>query len=123
VVSCVSCTIWRGGWACIGWGRGKSSWWRDICRIRDGVGFEAGIFYEENACRKVGIGTNTLFCSYRWVGRVPLRERFSRLFNLAVDKWVSVADMEALGWGRAVRLGSGGVVCCVGRRNYQRSAR
>jgi len=35
----------------------------------------------------------------RWAGEVPLRERFSRLFDLALDKCVSVADMQALGWG------------------------
>ena len=34
-----------------------------------------------------------------WVGGVSLRDRFSRLFELSMSKWVSVFDMFQLGWG------------------------
>ena len=39
------------------------------------------------------------FWSDLWVGGVSFRERFSRLFELPVDKWVSVFDLFQLGWG------------------------
>jgi len=34
-----------------------------------------------------------------WVGGVSLRDRFSRLFELSMSKWVSIFDMFQLGWG------------------------
>jgi len=33
-----------------------------------------------------------------WIGDVPLRRRFGRLFDLATNKLISVADMFDLGW-------------------------
>ena len=84
---------------------------------------EGGSWFKENVCRKVGSGTYTLLWLDRLVGEVPLGERFSRLFDLAVDKWVSLAHMQVLGWGRAVRLVSGGVVCWLGRRSWPRTVR
>ena len=48
--------------------------------------------------RKVGDRTNTLFWHDRWLGDVPLCRRFSRLFDLAMNKLSTVADMFSLGW-------------------------
>ena len=49
--------------------------------------------------RLVGNGKKIFFWSDVWVGGVSFRERFSRLFDLAVDKWVFVFDMCQLGLG------------------------
>jgi hypothetical protein len=40
---------------------GGSSWWREIVRIRDGVGGFEGGWFGECARKKVGDETNTLF--------------------------------------------------------------
>ena len=47
----------------------------------------------------MGDGKQTNFWSDVWIGGVSLKERFSILFELSVDKWVSVFDMFQLGWG------------------------
>jgi len=47
--------------------------------------------------RKVGDGTDTLFWSHRWLGDAPFSERFRRLFDLAENKTISVANMFSLG--------------------------
>jgi len=47
----------------------------------------------------MGDGSHTYFWSDVWVGGAALRDRFSRLFDLAVSKWVPVSDMNQLGWG------------------------
>jgi len=48
--------------------------------------------------RVLGDGKNTFFWFDNWVGDVPLRRRFGRLFDLAINKLVTVADMFDLGW-------------------------
>jgi len=69
-----------------------------VARIRDGVG-EGGVsWFSERVLRKVGDGVDTLFWCDRWLGEVPLCQRFARLFELAVDKSISVASMFVLGW-------------------------
>ena len=47
--------------------------------------------------RKVGDGGNTLFWSHRWCGGSPFSVRFRRLFDLAENKTISVAEMFSLG--------------------------
>jgi hypothetical protein len=39
-----------------GGGRGSSSWWREITRIRDGVGVEAVGWFAKGVERRVGNG-------------------------------------------------------------------
>jgi len=46
----------------------------------------------------LGDGLNTLFWYDRWVGDVPLRSRFARLFDLSTNKLSMVADMFSFGW-------------------------
>ena len=48
--------------------------------------------------RRIGDGTNTLFWHDRWLGDVPFSRRFSRLFDLVVEKSITVASMFAHGW-------------------------
>jgi len=73
-------------------------WWRMITSIRRGVGVSEGSWFEDNVCRVVGGGGTIFFWSDNLVGGVPLRVQFPRLFDLAVDKWVTVQQMECRGW-------------------------
>ncbi|KAK2404810.1 hypothetical protein QL285_054116 [Trifolium repens] len=75
-----------------------SVWWRDVVRVRDGVGGPRDGWFGESVTRKVGDGTNTLFWSDPWLGGVPLCERFGRLFDLAATRSSTVAEMYSLGW-------------------------
>lgn len=79
-------------------GRSVSSWWREIAKIRDGVGEVDGGWFTDRVSRRVGDGSNTLFWHDRWLGEVPLCKRFTRLFDLASNKLSTVAEMHTLGW-------------------------
>ncbi|XP_024628764.2 uncharacterized protein [Medicago truncatula] len=85
-------------------GRSCSSWWREVGRIRDGDGGVGGSWFGDSVRRKVGDGTDTLFWQHWWCGRAPLRELFPRLFDLAMNKDISVANMFSL---RLLRGGEG----------------
>ena len=80
-------------------GRSVSYWWREVARIRDGVGGEGARWFNEMVSRKVGDGVDTSFWFDRWLGEVPLCQRFRWLFDLAENKLHSVATMFSLGWG------------------------
>jgi len=69
-----------------------------ISRIRRGVGLGEGRWFDNNVRHVVGGGGSTFFWTDNWVGCVPLRERFPRIFDLAVDRWVSVEEMARRGW-------------------------
>ncbi|GAU22961.1 hypothetical protein TSUD_247050 [Trifolium subterraneum] len=79
-------------------GRNGSSWWREIVRIRDGVDGLGGRWFGEGVVRKVGDGTESYFWTDPWLGGTPLCVRFGRLFDLAVNKSSTVAEMCSLGW-------------------------
>jgi hypothetical protein len=98
-------------------GRMGSAWWRDIVRIRDGVGEIRDGWFGECVSRKVGDGTDTLFWSDPWVGGIPLCERFGRLYDLVTSKSRTVAEMYASGWEVEGRRGRGGNSCGRGRRS------
>ena len=87
-------------------GRSVSSWWRGITKIRDKVGDTEGGWFTKRVARKVGDGTNTFFWYDRWLGDVPLCRQFSCLFDLAMNKLSTVANMFSLGWeeGGGVKL-------------------
>lgn len=55
-------------------------------------------------------------------GGAVLKDRFSGLFDLAKNKIMSVLEMNQLGRGRVVRLGSGVDVYFLGRRGRLRRA-
>ena len=57
------------------------------------MGEGVGKWFEENIRRVVGNGRDTLFWYDRWLGDVSLRVKFSRLFDLAVEKESSVEDL------------------------------
>ena len=79
-------------------GREISSWWQMMCGIRNGVGFGVGSWFEDNVRRVVGRGGDTYFWTDNWVGGVPLRVRFPRLFELNENRWETVENMERRGW-------------------------
>jgi len=50
-----------------------------------GSGKEEGL--QENLRRMVDDGSDTCFWSDPWLGSVPVKDWFSRLFELFVNKW------------------------------------
>ena len=68
-------------------------------RIRDGGSGNVGGWFEEFVSKKVGDGTDTLFWFDKWLGPVPLRVRFHRLFELFENKSITVALLFSLGVG------------------------
>ncbi|GAU36546.1 hypothetical protein TSUD_277520 [Trifolium subterraneum] len=87
----------EGGQLSEGGSRG-SSWWREIVKIREGVGGLGGGWFRESVVKRVGDGASTFFWTDPWLGGFPLCERFERLFDLAVNKSCSIAEMSSLGW-------------------------
>jgi len=73
-------------------------WWKTLSKVREGVGEGVGNWFEENIRRVVGDERDTLFWYDKWVGDVPLKLKFPRLFELVVVKNCTVADMGRLGW-------------------------
>jgi hypothetical protein len=68
-----------------------------MCRIREGLDESVGRWFDVNIRRVVGVGRHTLFWHENWVGEIPLRVKFPRLFDLAVSKECSVEEMWRLG--------------------------
>ncbi|XP_024628614.1 uncharacterized protein [Medicago truncatula] len=89
----------RGGWWSIQeGGREASGWWSMLCKVRDGVGSGVDNWFDGNVRREVGNGSSTFFWTDKWLGGVPLKIQFSHLYDLAVHKECSVADIERWGW-------------------------
>ena len=42
-------------------GRLGSAWWKEILKIREGIGVEGGRWFEENIAKRIGNGLNTYF--------------------------------------------------------------
>ena len=85
-------------------GQHDSLWWRSVCSVRGRVNEGVGSWFDGNVRRMVGDGRTTLFWFDHWVGEMPLRIKFSRLFDLAINKECMVEEMASLGWeveGRA----------------------
>ncbi|GAU45305.1 hypothetical protein TSUD_300340 [Trifolium subterraneum] len=53
----------------------------------------------DNIVRRVGDGCSTMFWLDPWVDERPLAGSFSRLYVLAENKLITVAEMAELGWG------------------------
>ena len=58
-------------------------------KIRDGIGGGDNGWFPESVVQRVGDGESTLFWHDRWCGAVALRDRFSRLFDLALNKSIT----------------------------------
>jgi hypothetical protein len=81
-----------------------STWWKDICSI--GTNLDQDWFSNE-IIRRMGNGANTRFWLGRWIGAVPLCDKFPRLFSISLQKESSVANMwspsDASGWNLSWR--------------------
>ena len=97
-------------------GRASSAWWRSICRLREGVGEGRANWFDSNTRRVVGNGRRTLFWHDIWVGDVPLKLKFPRIFDLSVHKECSVEKMRRLLGAVDGGRGCGVGVCWRGRR-------
>lgn len=75
-----------------------SAWWRSLTMICDGVGEGVGDWFDNNISRVVGNGRGTSFWHDIWVGEIPLKFKFPRLFELSVDKECSVEEMRTRLW-------------------------
>jgi len=76
-----------------------SAWWREIVKIRDGIGDEGGSWFAESITKHIGNGFNTFFWSDFWVGMVTFMEKFRRLYDLSIHQNLTVGEMHALDWG------------------------
>jgi hypothetical protein len=68
-----------------------SHFWQGVMKV-------SPFFYR--CCRKkVGNGENTMFWEDVWLGNIPFRERFARLYNLTFSINFMVAKVFKEGWG------------------------
>ncbi|MCI67960.1 cysteine-rich receptor-like protein kinase, partial [Trifolium medium] len=74
-------------------------------------------WFAESIARRVGNGADTFFWTDTWLGGVPLRGTYGRLYELATNKLISVTGMCELGWGGVVVAQS---VVGVGRGDASR---
>lgn len=88
---------WLLGMVLVVGGRNLSCWWREIVKIRDGVGVDGGLWFDKCVSRKVGNGVDTYFWNDRWLGGSPFSVCFRWLFDLVVDKSCSVSTMFSHG--------------------------
>lgn len=80
-------------------GRTGSSGWRMLSRVREGVGEGVGRWFDENTRRVLSNGRDTLSWYDTWVGEIPLKIKFPRLFELAVNKECRVEEIWRMRWG------------------------
>lgn len=80
-----------GGWNC-------SDWWKEVVKIWDGVGDGVAGWFEGCVVRRLGDGADTSFWRDRWCGEVSFRSHCSRLYDLVVDKSVTVRSMFLHSW-------------------------
>jgi hypothetical protein len=82
-------------------GNRASSWWKDLISIRDGSAVEEESWFGDNIKRKVEKGEteSCLFWKDEWLEGGSLKSRYGRIFDLCLDKDVSVVDMRRLWWG------------------------
>jgi len=57
-----------------------------------------GRWFDDNIFRVVGNGNGTFFWMDNWFGGALLGVRFSRMFELAENRWALVAEMSQLEW-------------------------
>ena len=79
-------------------GQLSSRWWRTICEVKRGVGLGVDSCFDDNSSQVLGDGSSTYFWTDNWVGGVPLRDKYPRLFALAMTRGRTMAEMAYLGW-------------------------
>jgi hypothetical protein len=78
----------------------SSLWWKDVCSIGSNLGIN---WFSQNVSKKVGNGAQTSFWEDSWLGDIPLKDRFPRLFSISIQKEASVAEIwdpgsDAFNW-------------------------
>jgi hypothetical protein len=77
--------------------RFSSSWWKDIVNLE---GFGENSWFNSEVVRRVGNGLSTSFWNDIWIGNLPLRVSYPRLFSISTQKEESVGSVgEALNHG------------------------
>jgi len=79
-------------------GRGRSIWWHQLKKVIKGVGMVDGSWLVNNVARVVGDESSTFFLEGSLSEDVHFIAMFNRLYELAYNKLVCVADMCNLGW-------------------------
>jgi len=79
-------------------GRNASRWWRMICNVREGSGAAISSWFDNNIRRVVGNARKTFFWTDNWLGGVPLKLQFNRLYELSINKDCSIEEMARVGW-------------------------
>ncbi|XP_039685099.1 uncharacterized protein [Medicago truncatula] len=79
-------------------GSQSSLWWRMINKVREGIGEGVSRWFDDNVRRVIRDGRSTLFWHDTWLGDIPLKLKFPRLFDLAETKERMVEEMWRLGW-------------------------
>lgn len=59
---------------------------------------DVGRWFDNNIRRLVGDGRKTFFWNDNWLGGIPFNIRFSRLYDLSVNKDCLVEEMARMGW-------------------------
>jgi hypothetical protein len=91
-----------------------SLWWKDVCSIGTNLNNN---WFAQNVVKKLGNDTHTSFWDDIWVGNLPLKDRFPRLFSISTQKEATGQSFMLI---MKVGIGSscGGEDCLCGRRNY-----
>jgi len=79
---------------------------------RSGVGL-----FDENLRKEVGDGKNARFCSDPWEDGEILRHRFNRLFDVAVNKEISLEEVVLDEGVLTMESGIGEEGCFIGRKS------
>ncbi|GLT52165.1 hypothetical protein SLA2020_255190 [Shorea laevis] len=79
---------WEGG----EWGGRCSPWWRDLWSL-DRIFEPRRNWVKEGMLKSVGEGSDTLFWHNIWVGEIPFKEKYNRLFRISLDQEAVIADM------------------------------
>ncbi|GKU95921.1 hypothetical protein SLEP1_g9218 [Rubroshorea leprosula] len=69
-----------------------SSWWKAVWKLDKEVGNKKGWVYK-GLVKSVGEGNDTLFWKEKWCGKRTLKEKFNRLYKVAVSKEALIKDM------------------------------
>jgi hypothetical protein len=68
----------------------SSLWWKDVCSIGSNLGVN---WFSQCVIKKVGNEALTSFWADKWIGELPLKDRFPRLFSISNQKEASVAEI------------------------------
>ncbi|GLT77628.1 hypothetical protein SLA2020_491960 [Shorea laevis] len=70
----------------------KEGWWKKLCELDEEKTRFKG-WLKEGIVKVVGEGNETYFWEDRWVGERPLKEKYERLYRIAVKQEVLVSRM------------------------------